>query len=292
MKDKRCIVTGANSGMGFHTSRQLAETGATVVMACRSREKGEGAAAKINAIKDISGKALFMCLDLASLDSVGTFAEEYQQKFQQLDLLICNAGIMAPPHSRTKDNYESQFQINYLGHFLLFNLLVDHMCLAESSRLVSISSLSSEKAVISGDDIRALANIDENDYDPMTAYRCSKLLQVIFAAEVSRRYGRQICSSAVHPGIVNTDLFYRRIPAIAKACIQPVAWLGYLSGFLKTARQGSATAVYLSTTEDNYENGRYWAEKKHRQPNPLMNDYAIGAKCWEESLRLCNLTAA
>ncbi|KAI2512565.1 Short-chain dehydrogenase reductase sdr [Fragilaria crotonensis] len=111
------IVTGANSGCGLETSRQLVKQGATVILACRSRERGEAAA------KDVGGGGVFLPLDLASLESVRNFAKEFQAKYDRLDALINNAGIMACPYAKTKDGFEMQIGCNHLGHFLLLQLL-------------------------------------------------------------------------------------------------------------------------------------------------------------------------
>lgn len=277
------VITGGNTGMGFETARALARGGRDVVIACRSGEQGEQAARQIRAQGGASAVAVVQ-LDLASLASVRTCAAELRSRHGRLAGLICNAGIMAPPYRRTGDGYESQFQVNYLGHFLLALLLAEQ--LRDGASLISISSLSSEKGRCdSAEALFAVGRCDEASYDAMRSYREAKLAQVLFTAEAQRRLGLGgVVASAVHPGVVNTGLFYRNGPGWLRWAAQPLAWAGYATGRLRTPAQGAATAIDLAQRGAAVAGGQYWADQKPRAPNPRMHDEALCAALWEASL--------
>lgn len=277
------VVTGGNTGMGYETALALARSGRAVVIACRSPEQGEQAARQIQA-QGGAAPVTVTQLDLASFASVRACAAELRSRYDRLAGLICNAGIMTPPYRRTVDGYESQFQVNYLGHFLLTQLLVE--LLRGGSSLISISSLSSEKGYCnSAEEFFAIGRCDEASYDAMRSYRESKLAQVLFTAEARRRLGADgIVASAVHPGVVNTGLFYRNGPAWLQRLAQPFAWIGYATGRLRTPAQGAATAIDLALRGTTVPGGQYWADKQPRTPNPRVHDEGLCAALWEASL--------
>ena len=204
------IVTGANSGCGLETSRQLVKQGATVILACRSPERGEAAA------KDVGGGGVFLPLDLASLESVRNFSKEFQTKYDRLDALINNAGIMACPYAKTKDGFEMQIGCNHLGHFLLLQLLAPILIKAADttgmpSRFLALSSCAASEMTTG---FAGVANIDFDDlnwetrtYDQNAAYMQSKLANYLHALEASKKYpaDKVICAS-VHPGWVQSNL--------------------------------------------------------------------------------------
>ncbi|HMQ35394.1 MAG TPA: SDR family NAD(P)-dependent oxidoreductase, partial [Chloroflexaceae bacterium] len=223
-------------------------------------------------------------LDLASLVSVRACAGELRSRYERLAGLICNAGIMTPPYRRTENGYESQFQVNYLGHFLLTQLLIE--LLRGGASLISISSLSSEKGRCdSAEEFFAVGRCDMSSYDAMRAYRESKLAQVLFTAEAQRRLGAAgVVASAVHPGVVNTGLFYRNGPAWLQRVVQPLAWIGYATGRLRTPAQGATTAIDLGLRGTSVCGGQYWADKQPRAPNPRLYNERLCAALWEASL--------
>lgn len=290
-----CIVTGGNTGMGYATALAIAIVGHSVIIACRSAEKGQQAAQLITTEcvqQGSQGTAECIPLDLASLASVRQFAQVVCDRYPGVQTLICNAGIMNPPYRLTEDGFESQFQVNYLGHFLLTNLLMDALLRSKRPRLISISSLSSEKATCNtAEEFIALGRCSADDYVPITSYRESKLAQVIFTAEAHRRYhALGLTTSAVHPGVVNTDLFYRALPGWTKQILSPVIWLGYRSGRLRTPSQGAATAIYLATQPNGVMGGQYWADlKEPRTPNIRMQDEQLGKELWNSSAKLVGI---
>ena len=200
---KVAIVTGANTGLGYETALGLASKEMTVILACRNMKKAEIARSKI--IEDYS-KAEIVCmeLDLSKLKSVRSFVWTFLNKFQQLDLLINNAGIMIPPYSLTEDGFESQMGANYFGHFLLTQLLLDTIMKTSGSRIVSLSSLAHKRGNINFDDLQL-----ETKYSAFAAYAQSKLACLIFAIELQRRLEKaesKTISLAAHPGISDTEL--------------------------------------------------------------------------------------
>lgn len=143
------MVTGANTGTGYETARALARKGAQVTLACRSREKGEAAAARI-AAEQPRGSVAFEALDLADLDSVKNFAESFDRTHDRLDLLINNAGVMVPPESTTRQGFELQFGVNHLGHFALTGRLLDRLRATPGARVVTVSSAARRTRCASG----------------------------------------------------------------------------------------------------------------------------------------------
>jgi NAD(P)-dependent dehydrogenase (short-subunit alcohol dehydrogenase family) len=192
MTGRSVIVTGANSGIGRAAASALAGAGARVVLAVRSPEKGQLAAATMPGETEVRG------LDLASLASVREFAAAWEG---DIDLLINNAGVMAPPLSRTAEGFELQFGTNHLGHFALSNLLLGHI----TGRVVTVSSTGHRLGSIDFDDI----NWERKPYKAWRAYGQSKLANLLFTAELQRRLtaaGSAVLATAAHPGYASTNL--------------------------------------------------------------------------------------
>ena len=215
------IVTGANAGLGFETALALAKKNAKVIMACRNADKANKAIVKIK--QEVPQADLeFMQIDLSSMDSVRKFAKEYQSKYDRLDVLINNAGVMMPPYSKTTDGFELQFAANYLGHFLLTGLLLDNLLSTPHSRIVSLSSLVHKNGQINFNDLQS-----EKSYSASAGYSQSKLACLIFAFELQRRLekaGHSTISIAAHPGIADTELsrhFPKFLYYLAKYTIAP-----------------------------------------------------------------------
>ncbi len=192
----RAVVTGANSGIGFHTARALAEHGADVVLACRNVESGREAAAKI------SGSAVVEELDLASEKSVRSFSDRFSGR---LDLLVNNAGVMTPPRYReTADGHELQFGTNHLGHFALTGLLLPALLAAPAPRVVTVASIAHHRGNES-----VLEGNPEASYEPRRAYGNTKLANLLFTRELHRRTtnaGAPLTATAAHPGVSATNL--------------------------------------------------------------------------------------
>ena len=207
---RRAVVTGANSGIGLEATRGLAALGARVVMACRSLDKAEAAAADVR--RSLPGARVEVGeLDLADLDSVHAFADRWGD--EPLDLLVNNAGVMAIPQRReTADGFEMQFGTNVLGHFALTGRLLPNLLAGavpggvagSSSRVVWLSSIAHREGRLDFDDLQSLRG-----YDPWRAYQQSKLADLVLSIEMQRRLdaqGAHLVSVAAHPGIASTEL--------------------------------------------------------------------------------------
>ena len=199
---KIVIITGANAGIGIHTVIDLVKRGATVVMACSNLQKSEAA---LNEAKEKSGSENIelMQLDLSSLNSVRTFAENFFSKYDKLHILINNAGIMMCPFKKTEDGFESQIGTNHFGHFALTNLLLKKLAASAPSRVVTVSSVMHQQGKIDFDDI----NYQKRPYSDSGAYNQSKLQNILFTKELHKRaVDHGTTAYALHPGVVTTDL--------------------------------------------------------------------------------------
>ena len=196
------IVTGANTGLGFETSRVLATRGARVLLACRDRGKAEAAMSQIRRTAP-RAELCFLPLDQADLDSVRAAAEQASNE-PRVDVLVNNAGVMTPPLMRTKQGFELQFGVNHLGCLALTALLLPKLAETEGARVVVTSSIAHRNAKIDWDDLNA-----ERSYDRFGRYAASKLANALFFFELDRRLrtaGSPVMAVGCHPGSAATDL--------------------------------------------------------------------------------------
>jgi NAD(P)-dependent dehydrogenase (short-subunit alcohol dehydrogenase family) len=236
---RRAVVTGANSGLGVVVARELAGAGARVVMACRNVEKGERAAEKIRE-RVPEAELEVAALDLADLASVREFAAGVDG---ELDLLINNAGLMAPPRRLTKDGFESQFGTNHLGHFALTGLLLPRLLAAPEPRVVTQSSGAHHIGRMNFDDLQG-----ERRYVRWLAYGQSKLANLMFAFELQRQAsaaGVELRSLAAHPGYARTNLQFAAPPVYER----PFMAVGNLL-IAQSAEMGALPTLYAATVPD------------------------------------------
>jgi NAD(P)-dependent dehydrogenase (short-subunit alcohol dehydrogenase family) len=223
---RTAVITGGNTGLGFQVAQVLAGRGARVIIACRDRDKARRAVAEMATAARRSRQAIglregptpdlhVVGLDLARLASVRDAAAELREKFQVIDLLINNAGVMMTPYARTEDGFELQLGTNYLGHFAFTGLLIDHLAASPAgARVVTVSSLVHRRGAIDFDDL-----MWEHGYSRSAAYARSKLANLLFAYELNRRLsaaGARTMSLAAHPGYATTGLT-RHVPALMRA---------------------------------------------------------------------------
>ncbi|MFZ5477713.1 MAG: SDR family oxidoreductase [Myxococcota bacterium] len=261
MHGKVCIVTGANTGIGLATAKALAGMGAHVVLACRDRAKGEAAAAGVGEL---------MLLDLASLRSVRAFAEDFRARFDRLDVLVNNAGLLAPARTVTEDGHELTFQVNHLGPFLLTSLLLPMLRASAPSRIVNVSSRAHVGRKPALDDVEG-----ERRWSSWDAYGRSKLYNILFTRELARRLdGTGVSANACHPGLVASS-FQRNVPAILRG---PWELLGL------SPESGARTQIWLATSPEveGKSGGYYW----RRAPSWVSGhgrDDAAATALWELS---------
>jgi NAD(P)-dependent dehydrogenase (short-subunit alcohol dehydrogenase family) len=294
------VVTGANSGSGFATTKQLAEQGAHVIGACRRVNAGKEAFADL---VDIRGSVEIRELDLASLDSVRRFAEAFLAKYDRLDGLVNNAGIMACPEGKTEDGFETQFGVNYLGHFLLTELLLDMLKASAPSRIVCVSSVAhvgrrGQMGEIDLDDLF----FENRPYDRSSAYSQSKLANVLHALDLSRRLeGTGVSAFSVHPGWIRSNLAQHMGPVwVQNVLLRPFSGLlGMMSW-----DEGAQTTLHCLLDDDGpNHSGEYYSQnsilypnKENRSggwpmpsPNPHAHDKELAEKLYHRSLALVGL---
>ncbi|MFC7081723.1 oxidoreductase [Halorussus caseinilyticus] len=259
MDDRTVVVTGANSGLGYEATRAFARKGAHVVMACRSDERGEDAKRRIRNEETRGGHrgSLEVAeLDLADLDSVRSFADEFRETHDELHVLCNNAGVMAIPRRETADGFEMQFGVNHLGHFALTGLLLEPLRETPGeTRVVTQSSGVHERGDIDFADLQ-----HEQSYDEWEAYAQSKLANVLFAYELQRRLDAAsadagVASVACHPGYAATNL-QRRGPEMRGSTVRLWAMKAANALLAQSAEDGALPMLYAATAPE-IEGGEY-----------------------------------
>jgi NAD(P)-dependent dehydrogenase (short-subunit alcohol dehydrogenase family) len=255
------VVTGANSGLGFGLTKNLAAAGADVVMAIRSKAKGDTAIAEIR--RELpTAKLTIRHLDLSSLKSVTALGEELAAESRPIDILINNAGVMTPPQRQeTQDGFELQFGTNHLGHFALTGHLLPLLRAAESARVVTVSSLAATQRNLDFADPNA-----QHGYKPMRCYGVAKLAQLMFAVELDRRStlgGWGLMSNAAHPGLAKTNLLsgasYGRDKPTLQARFTQLTWR-LLPFMWLEIDEGIKPTLYAAVSPDA-EGGKYYGPR-------------------------------
>lgn len=288
--DRVAVVTGANSGIGFETTKALADHGGTVIMACRNRSRADDAKRRVQ--EAVQGADLHVeDLDLASVASIEAFAERVRASDWQVDLLINNAGIMGVPRRETADGFEAQFGINHLGHFALTGLLLDR--LRQGGRVVTVSSGMHERGSLDFDDLHG-----EESYGRWDAYGASKLANVLFAYELDRRLeadGRDVISLAAHPGYADTRLQDR---AAGSSTLRRLGMRVLNAVLAQPAAAGALPILYAATGPEvsrrSYVGAGGFMNMRGpptEQPSaPATYDADLAARLWEHSVALTGVT--
>lgn len=287
---RTAVVTGTG-GLGFESALALARAGANVILAGRNSQKGGQAVDRIRQVT--KANVWFEQLDLANLKSIAKFSEHLRSSVPALDLLINNAGVMAPPHRKTSaDGFELQFGTNHLGHFALTALLLPLLRKGNQPRVVTLSSVAARSGSLDFYDLQA-----EDDYKPMAAYSQSKLACLMFALELQRRSdaaGWGIQSFAAHPGVSRTDLLTNGAGASsAMGLVRRYFWF-----LFQPAAQGALPTLFAATSPLAQEGSYYGPDKLSETRGypslatvpPLALDVGMAQRLWEESERLTGVT--
>ncbi|CAL8336259.1 unnamed protein product [Boreogadus saida] len=282
---KTVIVTGSNTGIGKKTAITLAKRGARVILACRSQQRGEIALAEV--IEESRSKeVVFMQLDLGSLKSVRTFAENFLKTEDRLDLLINNAGILL--QGKTEDGLGMMFGVNHIGHFLLTNLLLERLKTCGPSRVVTVSSVGHNFGKIDFKCLNTHKALGTGTWfwQTMQIYSDSKLCNVLFTHELAKRLqGTKVTCYSLHPGAINSELS-RNSSNVLKALLKPIT-----AFFFKNTEQGAQTTLHCAL-QDGIEglSGSYFSNCTVRDLYPKAKDDVAAKKLWELSERLSGLS--
>lgn len=252
LSGRTAIVTGSNTGLGFETAAELAGAGARVVLACRTPAKAEAAVGEI-ARRHPGAQVEVLALDLGDLSAIESAAVETRDRFDRVDILINNAGVMIPPRSTTVDGFELQFGTNHLGHFAYTGRILDLMLDTEGSRIVNVSSIAHQSGRMRWDDLQWTRS-----YSRFAAYGQSKLANLLFTFELQRRLAaadRQTECLAAHPGVSATELG-RHVPGATLPGIKQV--VGTVLSFTTQSAAGGALPSLRAATDPDATGGQYY----------------------------------
>jgi len=285
LKGKIVVITGGNTGIGKNTALGLAKQNATVILGCRDQKRS------LQAIEEIRTESKnndihFMKLDLSDLNSIKEFVSNFKAKYDKLHILINNAGVIGVfNRETTKDGFESQFGVNYLGHFYLTNLLMDLLKKSGRSRVVTLSSAVHRIGKINWDDMM----FEKSYYNQWISYAQSKLALVLFTKELQRKFDEEnveVKAVVLHPGVVKTEI-YRHIVniwivKIIYALLTPIFWY-----FFRTPKEGAQTSLLCALEDfDKLEGGSFYENCKVKKPSKAAQNMENARKLWEVSEKL------
>ena len=273
LDNKIAIVTGANSGMGMATVEALSDEGATVIMLCRNKNRGQEAFEKLMMVP--GRKIELLLCDLGDFSSIYAFVNAIKEKHERIDILVNNAGFISLDRQVTKEGFERQFGINHLGHFLLTTQLVDLM--NPGARIVNVASGAHKVGKIHFEDINL-----EKSYNVIKAYSQSKLANVLFTRELARRLkDRGITVNCCHPGAVATNIGIDRNTGFGKTITS------ILKPFFQTPAEGARTAIFLATDGSVKDiSGEYFYKCKIAASSKRSKDMELAKRLYAYSEEL------
>ncbi len=283
MRMKTCIVTGATSGIGKVTALELAKRGATVVLICRNREKGESVAREIE-ILTRNGATDLLIADLSSQQQVRAVAAEFNHKYERLHVLVNNAGAMFPKRTESVDGIEMTLAVNHLAPFLLTNLLLDRLKATVGARIVNVNSDAHEHGKIDFNDMQM-----RRDYGRgvgMRAYSNAKLANLLTTYAFARRIrGTQVTVNALHPGYVATNIVTLEGATGSWRLLKPF-W-GIAMRFILTPEEGAATSIHLACSPEFADvSGEYFGRWGPMVSSSTSYDQNIQKRMWDISEQL------
>jgi len=292
---KTAIVTGANTGIGRETALDLARRGARVFLACRSEERTQPVVEEIRTATG-NDQVFFKKLDLARITSIRAFAEDFFDEEERLDILVNNAGVVTPKDETTDDGFEIHMGVNHLGHFLLTNLLLDHLKQSgPGSRVVTVSDRAALMwGEIDLDDLMNAAGYSHPWYPPFATYRRyanSKLANILFSQELARRLeGSGVAAYSLHPGGMPTEIL-RNMETRLERFLSSLVSFPPFSYLLKTPWEGAQTTICCAVDEALADqSGLYYADCQAKDPDhPQLKDPMLGRQLWERSEELVKL---
>jgi NAD(P)-dependent dehydrogenase (short-subunit alcohol dehydrogenase family) len=278
MKNKVCLITGGNSGIGRETALGIAKKGLTVVIVSRDYLKGKEA---IEFIKRESGnkKVGLIAADLSSRKQIYKISEEFRKKYKRLDILINNAAAVMQNRVLTEDGIEYQLAVNHLAPFLLTSIMADLLIDSAPSRIINVSSQTHVSASIDFNDLNSSVN-----YHPAAVYSMTKLMNILFTYKLaSKLQGTGVTANCLHPGVVSTKLL-----------LDYQGNSGLKSFFSKlrndSAERGARTSIYLALSSDaDGVTGKYFTDMKQKESSPMSYDKKLADKLWEVSSRLTGI---
>src|SRR2546427_2284685 len=278
MQGKICMVTRANSGIGKATALELAQMGATVVMVCRDRARGEEAKSEITT-KSRNNAVDLLLADLSSQQSIRQLVGNFQHHYTDLHVLINNAGATFPGRRETVDGLETTLAVNYLAPFLLTHLLLDVLKASAPARIVNVSSATQASGYIQMDDLQA-----EKHY--RSAYGQSKLALVLFTYELARRLqGTGVTANCLHPGFVASNFGQNGTGPISRVVVNLI-----FSNFGISPEEGAKTSIFLATSpEVEGVTGKYFVKSIPKRSAAISYDESLQRQLWEQSAKLVNV---
>jgi retinol dehydrogenase 12 len=273
MPKQICLITGATDGVGRETAAELARRGFTVVLVARNADKAKIVAGEIAHSTGATDVDYMLC-DLSSLIQVRQLAETFSRKYPRLDVLINNAGIFAARKTLTEDGYESTYQVNYLSHFLLTQLLLEDLNRSEKGRIINLSSSIYDIGKFDPANLQS-----EKKFSLIGAYAASKLLMLMFTLELAERLrGTRVVANAVHPGVVRTQML-----ANATGIFRIIAL--FATPFAVSPQQGASTSVYLaSSPEVDGVSGQYFIKSRAVKVKSKFNTAETRRMLWDLSM--------
>jgi NAD(P)-dependent dehydrogenase (short-subunit alcohol dehydrogenase family) len=281
MSGKTCIVTGANAGIGKATAAGLAEQGATVVMLCRNRERGEAAREEI--VRQTGSEAVVLMLaDLSSQTSIRQFAEQFKERYDRLHVLINNAAVIPPERTLSEGGIEMQFAVNHLAYFLLTHLLLDVLKRSVPARIINVSSQAHQGASLDFDDLQSA-----KAYHARRVYSRTKLANVLFTYELARRLRSSgVTANCLHPGVIATNVLGNYLGRR-----RFFHFLAKLVG--GSPEKGARTSLYLATAPELAGvTGRYFLNGAPAKSSPHSHDEQAAKRLWNVSAEMCGVAEA